>query len=199
MKRHLIHAVGVILAVSVYLSVGAGQARAQVGTGVGAIPGAGFTDPFAFYYAIYLPNQQLQSMRPGPLDSVNDAMVTRQYFAQMGRRSLTDPVSPYADTHDPLRPYSSQNERLSGPYRFSRDPSNMAGTGPSLYFNRISQYYPDMAGRTGRNRNANVTARGNTRSRGGRGMGGGMGMGGMGGGMGGMGGGMGGMPGMGMF
>ena len=98
-------------------------------------------------------------MRPTPLDSVNDAMVSRQYYAQQNRRGLYDPISPYSDTYDPLRPYSDQRERVARPARFSRDPSNVDGMGPSLYFNRIAQYYPDLAGRSTRNRNANVTAR----------------------------------------
>ena len=95
------------------------------------MPGAGvLNDPFTFYYAIYLPNQQLQSMRPTPLDSVNDAMVARQYYAQQNRRGLYDPISPYSDTYDPLRPYSDQRERVARPTRFSRDPSNVNGMGP---------------------------------------------------------------------
>ena len=162
------------------------------------------SDPFAFYYAIYLPNQQLQAMRPTPLDPVNNAMVARQYFAQTQRRSLYNPISPYADTYDPLRPYSQQGqERAAQPFRFTHDPSNTYGDGPSLYYNRVSQYFPDLAARQVRRPNANVyNGRGSGKPRTGglgRGMGGGMGMGmGMGGmGMGGMGMGMGG--GMGMF
>ncbi len=190
MKRHFIHAVVVTFTVLACTSFFAGRARAQAG----ALAGQGvLADPFSFYYAIYLPNQQLQAMRPTPLDSVNDAMVARQYYAQASRRSLYDPISPYSDNSDPLRPYSNQQERLARPYRFSHDPSNSDGMGPSLYFNRISQYYPEMATRSTRNRNANVYA-GRGARRGGMG---GRGMGGMGGGMGGMGGGMGGMGGMG--
>ncbi len=110
MKRHLVHSVGAMLALVVCLSIFSGRAEAQTGVGTG-IPGAGiFNDPFTFYYAIYLPNQQLQAMRPGPLDSVNDAMVSRQYYAQQSRRGLYDPISPYSDTYDPLRPYSDQRE-----------------------------------------------------------------------------------------
>ena len=194
MIRHFVHALVVTLAVLVCSSISAGRAVAQTGA-AGALAGQGMlADPFSFYYAIYLPNQQLQSMRPTPLDSVNDALVARQYYTQANRRTLYDPVSVHSDTNDPFRPYSNQEERLARPFRFSHDPSNSGGMGPSLYFNRISQYYPDLAGRTTRNQNANVYA-GRSRRGGGRGgMGmGGMGMGGMGGGMGmgmGMGGGM---------
>jgi hypothetical protein len=171
------------------LAFPAGRAEAQ--TAAGGLPGAGFlTDPFAFYYAIYLPNQQLQSMRPTPLDSVNAAMVSRQYYAQSSRRSLFDPVSPYAETHDPLRPYSNQQERIARPQRFQRAPSTSHG-GPTLYFNRIAQYYPDMANRPGRQSNANLARRGGGARSGGAPMGIG--------GTGGMGGGGMGMPGMGMF
>ncbi len=137
-------------------------------------------------------------------------MVTRQYYAQKDRRGLYNPISPYADqNYDPLHPYSRQQgaERAARPYRFAHDPSNLDGTGPSLYYGRAAQYFPGL--RPGRGRNANVYTRGAasrpsgnyTGRGGGAGMGGGMGgmgggMGGMGGGMGGMGGGMGGMGGM---
>jgi hypothetical protein len=191
MTRHFIRAAGLAMAVAGLLSLCPGRAQAQT-IGPGAFGGTDIlSDPFTFYYAVYLPNQQLQAMRPTPLDSVNDALITRQYYTTANRRGLTDPVSPYADMSDPLRPYSSQQERLGRPFRFSHNPSNLQGRGPSLYFHRFTDYYPDMAGRTGQQRNANVFS-GRTRA-GGRG---GMGMGG--GGMGGMGGmGMGG--GMGMF
>lgn len=188
MKRHLFPVVGAILAVALGFSVGSDRAVAQTvgiaGSGLGI-----FADPFSAYYAIYLPNQQLQAMRPTPLDSVNQAMPIRQYYAQANRQGLYDPVSPYSDTVDPLHPYSSQaDSRLPRVARFSRKPSG-EGMIPTLYFNRVSQYYPDLTGRTMRNRNANIfNGRGVRSSRGGGMMGGGMG------------GGMGvGMPGMGMF
>lgn len=190
MKRHLLPAAGAILAAAFCLSAGSDRAVAQV---LGGAAGSGlgiFADPFSAYYAIYLPNQQLQAMRPGPLDAVNQAMPLRQYYAQANRQGLYDPVSPYSDTVDPLHPYSSQvDPRLPRVARFSRNPSG-EGMAPPLYFNRVSQYYPDLAGRTMRNKNANVfTGRSARGGRGGGMMGGGMGGGGMG---------MG-MPGMGMF
>ena len=134
-------------------------------------------DPFQFYYAIYLPNQQLQSLRVKPSDTIDQAMVARQYFARNDRRTLYNPISPYADSnYDPLRPYSNQqgNERIARPFRFSHNPNNSDGTGPSLYYGRAAQYFPEL--REGRGKNANVY----TPRRRGR-------MGGMGGGMGGMG------------
>ena len=195
MGRHLLHAAGGFFVLVVCLTFLAGPAKAQAG-GLGLGPGGILNDPFTFYYAFYLPNQQLQSMRSTPMDSINNAMVTRQYYAQNERRNLYNPISPYAEqNYDPLRPYSRQQgqERVARAQRFSQDPSNTQGTGPSLYYGRAAQYFPGL--RQGRGRNANVyTNGGASRPRGGGG-GGGMGGGG-GGGMGGMGGGMGGMGGM---
>jgi len=184
MMRHLLRAGGVTFVLAICLLALPGQAKAQ-SNGV-------FDDPFAFYYAFYLPNQQLQALRPTPMDSINQAMVSRQYYAQNDRRALYNPITPYgSQDYDPLRPYSQQGqERIARPFRFAQDSSNADGSGPSLYYNRSAQYFPGLAGRDGRSKNANVYA--GRRSSGGRsGMGrsGGMGgMGGMGGGMGGMGG-----------
>ena len=36
-------------------------------------------------------------MRPTPMDTINSAMVTRQYYAQNDRSGLYNPISPYAD------------------------------------------------------------------------------------------------------
>ena len=119
--------------------------------------------------------------------------------------ALYNPISPYGDqSYDPLHPYAGQNqERLARPFRFAQDPSNLDGSGPSLYYGRAASFFPGL--RVGRGPNSNVTGR-TSRAlstpralRPGGGGGGGMGgMGGMGGlgGMGGMGGGMGGMGGM---
>ena len=161
-------------------------ARAQTaGLGIGDIT----SDPFAFYYAYYLPNQQMQALRPKPIDVINQAVQNRQYYAQTQQKSLYNPISPYAEEYDPLRPYSQQQgrERVAQPFRFAHDTSNSDGAGPSLYYGRAGQYFPDL--RVGRGPNANIARVGQRRGRGGMGgggMGGGMGgMGGMGGGMGG--------------
>ena len=161
-------------------------ARAQA-----TAPGAGLgniaADPFTFYYAYYLPNQQMQSLRPTPMDTINQAVVNRQYYAQTQKQSLYNPISPYAEDYDPLRPYSQQQgkERIARPFRFTQSSSNSDGSGPTLYYNRAAQYFSGL--RKGRGPNANVApARGGRYGGMGRGMGGGMG------GMGGMG-----MPGMG--
>jgi hypothetical protein len=166
------------------------QTNANLGSGLNNIT----ADPFLFYYAFYLPNQQIQSLRPMPSDTINQAVVNRQYYAQTQRQSLYNPISPYAEEYDPLRPYSQKQggERIARPYRFTQHASsNSDGSGPQLYYNRASQYFTGL--RTGRGPNANV-ARVRAGRYGGAGMGGMPGMGGMGG-MGGFGG-MG-MPGMG--
>lgn len=157
-----------------------------------------FSDPFTFYYSVYLPNQAAQAMRPRPMDTINAAASQRQMYAAVEqRRSLYNPASPYAaEEFDPLSHYSDKQGALRRiqPHRFIQDPSNADGNGPSSYYNRAAQYYAGM--REGRAANSNVY-KSRTRRRGGMGGMGGMGMGGMGmGGMG-MGGmGMGGMGGM---
>jgi hypothetical protein len=163
------------------------QITATPGSGIGDIT----SDPFLFYYAYYLPNQQIQALRPRPMDVINQAVQNRQYYAQTQRQSLYNPISPYAEEYDPLRPYSQQQgrERLAQPFRFVQDSSNSDGSGPALYYNRAAQYFPNL--RPGRGPNQNIARI--SRGRGARGgLGGGFGGGGFGGGMGGMGGGMGG-------
>jgi len=161
-------------------------ARAQA-----TVPGAGLgniaADPFTFYYAYYLPNQQMQSMRPTPMDTINQAVIDRQYYAQTQKQSLYNPISPYAEDYDPLRPYSRQqgNERIARPFRFVQNSSNSDGSGPALYYNRAAQYFQGLRKGRGPNANVAVTKRGGGRYGGG---GGGGGMGGMGMGMPGMGG-----------
>ncbi len=196
MGRHQLRAAGGFIVLVVCLTFlpepvqAQTAAQAQAAGGIGLNAGGILNDPFAFYYAFYLPNQQLQAMRSTPMDSINSAMVTRQYFAQTERRNLYNPISPYSDQdYDPLRPYSRQQgaERAARAYRYARSPSSGDGTGPSLYYGRAAQYFPGL--REGRGRNANVYTKGGaSRPRGAMGgMGGGGGMGGRGGG-GGMGG-----------
>jgi hypothetical protein len=195
MFRHLMRTAASLIALGISLVCLSAQAKAQ-GPGI-------LDDPFTFYYAYYLPNQQQLAMRPTPMDTLNQAVAERQFYARGNMRNVTNPISPYAEQSDPLAPYSRQQggERLGRPYVFSQSPSNADGGGPSLYYGRASQYFPGL--REGRSANANVFVR--RAGRGGRGGGGmtggargaGGGMGGMGMGMG-MGGGMG-MPGMGMM
>jgi uncharacterized membrane protein YgcG len=199
MVRHLSRLAISLVAVIGLLMLASSQAKAQ---GLfGADPSAFMNDPFSFYYAVYLPNQQLQALRPNPLDTINSADQVRQYYAHADRRDLYNPISPYSEgNYDPLRPYSQQNtERRARPYRFAQHVSNSRGMGPSLYYNRAAAYFPGL--RPGTGQNANVySGHGSGAPRSGRSGGGGMGgMGGMGGGMGGGGMGGGGMGGMGMM
>jgi hypothetical protein len=190
MVRHLSKAAGGLVVLACCALFLPAQVSAQdffSGAGGGIV-----ADPFAFYYAFYLPNQQMQAMRPTPMDSINQALVARQYYAQADRRGLYNPISPYASdqTFDPLRPYGPQGqERIARRITYNTDPG--AFSGPSLYFNRAAQYFPGLATKTGRGANANVYTRGARLSSGLRGRGGMGGGGGFGGGMGGMG--MGGM------
>jgi hypothetical protein len=195
MLRHLWRTATSLIALGVslvFLPTGA-QAQGFLGGQTGILD-----DPFTFYYAFYLPNQQQQALRATPMDTLNQAVAERQFYARNNIRSVTNPISPYANQQDdPLRPYSRQQggERIARPYMFSPNPSNSDGAGPSLYYGRAAAYFPGL--REGHGRNANVYVR---RTRGRPGMGGGGagmgGMGGMGGGtgmpaLGGMGGGMG--------
>ena len=96
MVRHLWRAAGCSTLLVVCFVLLSSQSFGQgVGTGAG-LGGAGLlNDPFTFYYAIYLPNQQLQSLRSTPMDTINyGAMVTRQYYAQNDRRGLYRPDFP---------------------------------------------------------------------------------------------------------
>ncbi len=201
MFRNLLRAmVGVVVAGG---SLICQPSPAQAQGPLGGAGGGNLTDPFQFYYGIYLPNQQLQSLRPRPIDTLNSAVAQRQYYSQMDRRALYNPISATGDhTVDTLHPYAGQNqERKAQPFRFAQDPSNLDGTGPSLYYGRAAAYFPGLASptRSGRGPNANVYGRSSRAlstpralgrgggGGGGGGMGGGMGMGGMGmGGMGGM-------------
>jgi hypothetical protein len=180
--------------VAVLCLLGFGAVFTPSSTQAQAVMGDIVSDPFAFYYAYYLPNQQMQAMRPRPDDAINQAVQQRQYYATLQRPTLYNPISPYTEPDfDPLRPYSQQQgkERIAAAHRFAQNPSNADGSGPSLYYGRATQYFPTL--RTGRGPNANTATA--ARRTGGGGRRGGMGMGGMG--MGGMGGGMG-MGGMGM-
>ena len=119
MVKHLLRAACGSTTLALCLMFLPGQALAQAaGAGLG-LGGAGIlNDPFAFYYAVYLPNQQLQAMRPRPMDTINDTLVTRQYYAQNDRRGLYNPISPYADqNYDPLHPYSRQQGTGASPGR----------------------------------------------------------------------------------
>ena len=78
--------------------------------------GSGFGgDPFQFYYAYYLPNQAMLSMRNRPIDTLNQFTASRQYYAQTDRRSLYNPISATGDdTYDTLHPYAGQGKERNG-------------------------------------------------------------------------------------
>jgi hypothetical protein len=155
MSRPTIRSTAFLFVMGLEVAFAPSPAQAQT---PGAPLGDITTDPFAFYYAYYLPNQQLQALRPKPIDTINQAVQLRQYYAQTERRSLYDPISPYTDSqYDPLRPYSQQGrERIAQPFRFIQNPSNADGSGPSLYYNRAAQYFPGL--RPGRGPNVSVAA-----------------------------------------
>ena len=68
MVRHLLRAtVGVDRARRLALCLPS-TAQAQQGFMGGGADGF-ISDPFNFYYAFYLPNQQMQSLRPRPIDT----------------------------------------------------------------------------------------------------------------------------------
>ena len=90
MLRHLWRAAAGLSLVLIGFLVSPGQsfgqaAAAAAGAGLG---GGLLNDPFAFYYGVYLPNQQLQSLRATPMDTINSGMVARQYYAQNERQAL---------------------------------------------------------------------------------------------------------------
>ena len=107
-------------------------------------------------------------------------MAKSQYYTQNDRLGLYDPISHYFyQDYDPLHPYSRQQamERRARPFRFGNDPSNLNGTGPSLYYGRAAAYIRGLGLDQAGGRNANVYTRGGgSRPRGnhtGRGVGGG--------------------------
>ena len=157
MFRHRLRMMVGVIAASGALVCLPSRAQAQGLFGGGDIT----SDPFTFYYAFYLPNQQLNAMRPRPIDTLNQAVAQRQYYSQMDKRGLYNPISPLGDqSYDPLHPYSGQNqERLARPFRFAQDPSNLDGSGPSLYYGRAATFFPGLQNRTGRAPNSNVYTR----------------------------------------
>ena len=82
MVRHLLRATVALIALGGSLFC---LAVCRQCAGLWAWAGAGgngfMSDPFNFYYAFYLPNQQLQSLRPRPIDTLNQAVASRQYYA----------------------------------------------------------------------------------------------------------------------
>ena len=78
MIRHLLRATLALIVLSGSLLCVPTSANAQ---GFMGGTGGGFlSDPFNFYYAFYLPNQQMQSMRPRPIDTLNQVVAARQDY-----------------------------------------------------------------------------------------------------------------------
>jgi hypothetical protein len=130
------------------------------------------SDPFSFYYGYYLPHQAAIAAQPTPLDTINQITAQRQYAAQTDRSTLYDPISPYGDEEDTMRPYGKRGgERLAKVQGFSYggNNGNSKGTGPAMYYNRTARYFPGL--REGRGANQNLA-----KVRGGRGGGFGGGM-----------------------
>ena len=74
MFRHLLRATVALVVLSGSLFC-LPSPRSRTGASWAAAGAGGFlSDPFKFYYAFYLPNQQMQAMRPTPMDSINQAM-----------------------------------------------------------------------------------------------------------------------------
>ena len=61
----------------------------------------------------------------------------------IGAASTTRFLLTPTKSYDPLHPYSRQqgSERGARPYRFARDPSNLDGPGPSLYYGRAAAVF----------------------------------------------------------
>jgi len=106
------------------LGVALAPALAQAQATTATTPGAGLGniagDPFTFYYAYYLPNQQVQSMRPTPMDTINQAVINRQYYAQTQNRSLYNPRSRLMPkTTIRFAPTLSSRGKNASPIRFA--------------------------------------------------------------------------------
>jgi hypothetical protein len=180
--RRAICVLAAVIAVSALAEVGHAQAVNNPG---------GFSDPFFLYYGWYLPQQNALANQPRIEDTINYNVGQNQVYAQTNRAGLYDPnggygrfdPNPSGDPFDPsMRAGGGMGRVGMGRMRGTVPTSNANGSGPPMYFNRASQYYPSMRSGRGPNRNLAVVTRGARRG-GGPSMGAGMG-GGMGGGMG---------------
>jgi hypothetical protein len=150
----------------------ASTSRAQFGNigGLGA-------DPFSLYYGFYLPNQAYQASQPRIEDTINSVASLRQYNGRAQQAGVFDDMGGFggADEDDMFRPYGGRGGMgRMRPLLPGSDTNAIRGLGPSIYYNRLSRYYPRMAAIQGRGPNRNVVQ---LRSRRGGGMGGMPGMG----------------------
>ena len=157
---------GAVLAVSTWSTVG----LAQTGSG-------GFSDPFFLYYGYFLPRSAALAAQPRVEDTINQNFANNQSSARTNRAGLYDPNGGYGafDNYNPNDRFdnaTAQGGRANQAVRRSMrglPTTNIAGRGPTLYYNRAAQFYPSLRTGIGPNRNLAVTGRGAQR-------GGGMGM-----------------------
>jgi hypothetical protein len=146
MRRSIL---GLAAAFTIVVLAPSGRAHAQI-TGGGV-------DPFSLYYGYYLPHQAAIAAQPTPMDTINQNIARNQFAAQADRSSLYDPVNPYGDDEDTLAPYGSRknNKRGGGARGFVHGAANgiSRGNGPSMYYNRTAQYFPELKLGRGTNRN----------------------------------------------
>ena len=164
------------------------------------------SDPFNFYYAFYLPNQQMQAMRPRPIDTLNQAVAAPAILLADGPPRIVQPDftlwRPDLRSSPPLlRPGSGTACKslpvLAGSLEFRRHRARRSITVAQPPISPVSRSAVEPNANVSAARQQSRSRAGLVLSRGGGGGGGMMGGGGMGGGMGGMGGGgMGGMGGM---
>jgi hypothetical protein len=127
------------LAVAFGVSGAATTAQAQA-------TGNSFSDPFFFYYGVFLPRQQLLSNQRGPELQINAQAANRADTALAERAGLFEPIPSFGQEADPLRPFGER--RTSRPSPTGISSTNLRGTGPPGYYNRVGNYHPTL--RTGR-------------------------------------------------
>jgi hypothetical protein len=155
--RHTRWVLGAVLAVSAWAT----DSRAQNGNG-------GFDDPFFLYYSYFLPRQAALAAQPHVEDTINQNFANNQATARTNRAGLYDPNGGYGafDDYDPDNALDNPMKRggraNSGVRRSARGlpTTNIAGRGPSLYYNRAGQFYPSLRTGVGPNHNLAVTGRG---------------------------------------
>ncbi len=148
MRRILILGLVILGAVA-----GLGQsARAQTLGGA-----ALFNDPFLAYYGYFIPQQLYQASRPRVEDTVQQFSAARQYTALTDRAGLYDPIGALGVDEDPLRAFgsSSGSSRLPRTSPMGLVNTNLTGSGPGGYYNRVNNYYPTL--RMGRGGNGGLS------------------------------------------
>ena len=148
-----------IIAVSSWAKVGLSQAVNNPG---------GFSDPFFLYYGWYLPQQNALANQPRVEDTINYNIGQNQAYAQTNRAGLYDPnggygrfdPNPGGDPFDPGMRAGGGPRSAMGRMRGSIPTSNANGSGPPMYYNRLSQHYPSIRPGRGPNHNVGVMGKG---------------------------------------